>query len=157
MKLRVTLPLLALVLLLCACGEKPGGSTPYTTDNAKALLDAGAFSGQMEEVDSATALLLYGIDEADVTSCVCYMASNTSVSADEVTVLVLKSEDAATAAISACKERVASQIDSCTNYCPDQVPRLEDATILQRGNSVLLAVGDPDKLPKALKDLSLSN
>lgn len=156
MKLRTSLPFLALALLLCACG---GGQSaePYTADTATALLDAGAFSGQMEEVDSATALLLYGIDEADVSECVCYMASNTSVSADEVTVLVLKSEDAVEGAIAACKERIASQIDSCTSYCPDQVPRLEDAAILQRGNSVLLAVGDPDKLPQALKDLSLSN
>jgi len=156
MKRRIILPFLALVLLLCACG---GGQSkaPYTTEAAKSLLDAGAFSGQMEEVDRTTALLLYGIDEADVTGCVCYMASNTSVSADEVTVLVLKSEDAAAGAIAACKERIASQIDSCANYCPDQVPRLEDAAILQRGNSVLLAVGDPDKLPQALKDLSLSN
>lgn len=155
MKIRVTLPFAALVLLLCACGGGQSGSAPYTTDAAQALLDAGAFSGQMEEVDSATALLLYGIDQADVKECVCYMATNTSVSADEVTVLVLNSEEAATAAVAACKERVASQIDSCASYCPDQVPRLEDATILQRGNSVLLAVGDPDKLPQALKDLSL--
>jgi len=156
MKLRTSLPFLALALLLCACG---GGESkaPYSADTVKALLDAGAFSGQMEEVDSTTALLLYGIDEADVDDCVCYMATNTSVSADEVTVLVLKSEDAVEGAVAACKERIASQIDSCTSYCPDQVPRLEDATILTRGNSVLLAVGDPDKLPQALKDLSLSN
>lgn len=157
MKIRMSLPFLALALLLCACGggQDGAGSAPYTAADAQALLDAGAFSGQMEPVDSVTALLLYGIDEADVSGCVCYMASNTSVSADEVTVLEMKSEDAAVSALAACEERIASQIDSCTSYCPDQVPRLEDATILRRGSSVLLAVGDPDKLPQALRDLSL--
>lgn len=155
MKMRLMMPLLALVLLLSACG---GGdkAAAYTTDAAKALLDAGAFSGEMEEVDGATAAMIYGLDSATVKECVCYMASNTSVNADEVTVLVLTDENAAKAAVTACEARVASQIDSCTDYCPDQVPRLEDAVISQRGNTVLLAVGDPEKLPQALKTLGLA-
>ncbi len=153
MKLRLMMPLLALALLLSACGG--GGKAAYTTGAAKALLDAGAFSGEMEEVDGATAAMIYGLDAATVKECVCYMASNTSVNADEVTVLVLTDENAAKAAVTACEARVASQIDSCTDYCPDQVPRLEDAVISRRGNTVLLAVGDPEKLPQALKALGL--
>lgn len=156
MKKRLTALFPVLLLLLASCGGEKNDAGPlYSVSHAKALVDAGAFSGMMEEVDASTALMIYGIDEADVKECACYMASNTSVSADEVTVLELTGAEAAERAETACEDRVANQIDSCTDYCPDQVPRLEDAVISRRENTVLLAVGDPDKLPQALKDLGL--
>lgn len=155
MKKRLILPILAILLLLCACGGTGTGKDTYAVSDAKALLDAGVFSGEMEQVDSATAVMVYGIDSATVKDCACYMASNTSVNADEVTVLVLTDEAAAKDAAAACQDRVDSQIDSCTDYCPDQVPRLEDAVIDQKGNTVLLAVGDPDKLPQAIEALGV--
>lgn len=127
----------------------------YATSDVQALIDAGVFSGDMAEMDSYIAAKLYGVEEDSMVDCACYMATNTSVSADEVAVLILNSADAAKSAAEGCEKRVASQIESCTDYCPDQVPRLEKAVILQRGNSVLFAVGDPDKLPQALQDLSL--
>jgi hypothetical protein len=51
---------------------------------------------------------------------------------------------------------VEDQIESCESYCPDQVPKLEDAVILQRGYTVLLAVGDQETLPQALEKLALN-
>ena len=147
---------LALALLMTACAGGQNDSQPlYTTGDVQRLLDAGAFSGEMEALDSYAVSMLYSMDEADIAECASYMAINTSVSADEVTVLVLASEDAAAAAVEACQKRVEKQIDSYQTYCPDQVPRLEDAVILQRGNTVLFAVGDPERLPQALKDLGL--
>jgi hypothetical protein len=146
---------LALVLLLSGCASQ-SCLTTYTTSDAQALIDAGAFTGQMEEVDSYVVSLLYGIDQDTITDCASYMAINSSVSADEVTVLVLTGEDAAQAAVAACEKRVEAQIESCENYCPDQVPKLENAVILQRGYTVLLAVGDTDLLPQALEKLALN-
>lgn len=145
---------LALTLLLAACSAGPDVAG-YTTGDAERLLDAGAFSGEMEELDRYAVSMLYGIDETDISECAGYMAINASVSADEVTVLVLAGEDEAKAAVEACQKRVEKQIDSYETYCPDQVPRLKDAVILRRGNTVLFAVGDPDKLPQALEELAL--
>lgn len=156
MKRKLFLPMLALVILLTACASTVCLTT-YTVANAQDLLNAGVFSGQMEEVDVYIVSVLYGIDQDTITDCASYMAVNTSVSADEVTVLVLTDSDAAEAAVKACQKRVENQIESCRSYSPDQVPRLEDAVILQRGNTVLFAVGDPDALPQALKDLSLDS
>jgi hypothetical protein len=148
---------LALALLLTGCaGQSSDSLATYTASDAQALIDAGAFSGQMEEVDSYVVSLLYGIDEDTITECASYMAINSSVSADEVTVLVLTSEDAAQAAVAACEKRVEEQIESCASYCPDQVPKLEDAVILQRGYTVLFAVGDQEALPQALENLALN-
>lgn len=150
----ILFPVLALLLLLCACSSG-GSKAAYAVGDAQALLDAGAFDGQMEEVDSYIVSMLYGIDEGDIAECACFLAIDTSVSVDEVTVLVLTGEEAARAAEEACQKRVESQIESCSAYCPDQVPRLENAVILRRGNTVLLAVGNPEKLPRALDDLGL--
>ena len=62
------------------------------------------------------------------------------------------SEDAAIAAEEACKARVTAQIAVCESYAPAAVPRLEQALVSRRGNTVLLVVGDPDIL-STLKDL----
>ena len=152
MKQRLIWPVLALAVLLSACGAD---GKAYTTADAQALIDADAFDGEMEQVDSYTVALLYGLDENAVIDCASYIAINSSASADEVTVLVLRDEAAAKTAEEACKKRVEGQIESYQTYGPDQVPRLEEAVISRRENTVLLAVGNPDRLPQALKDLAL--
>jgi len=147
-------PLLAVLAMLTACGttaEPPA----YQAADAKALVDAGAFSGTMTEVDNEVVPLLYGVEEEAIAACSCYIASNSSVSADEVAVFVMEDAAGADVVLEACKQRIEAQIDVCKDYCPDQVPRLEDAVIRQRGSTVLLAVGAPEKLPQALKDLDL--
>lgn len=147
---------LALCAVLCACTSSGENIAAYTVNDAKALVDAGAFDGEMEEVDAFIVSMLYSIDEESITECVGYLAINTAVSADEVAVLVMADEEAAEQAEAACARRVENQIASCTSYCPDQVPRLENAVILRRGNTVLLAVGNPENLPKALEELALN-
>ena len=87
MKQRLIWPVLALAVLLSACGAD---GKAYTTADAQALIDAGAFDGEMEQVDSYTVALLYGLEENAVIDCASYIAINSSASADEVTVLVLR-------------------------------------------------------------------
>lgn len=151
---RIVYILLLLAALLCGCGGKESLAS-YTAADAQALLDAGVCSGEMEKVDAYVAAMLYGVEEEQITDCACYLALDTSVSADELSVLVLADEAAARAAEEGAHRRVESQIESCALYCPDQVPRLEGAVILRRGNTVLLAVGDGEKLSRALEELGL--
>lgn len=101
-------------------------------------------------------MLLYGLDPETVGEAVCYMAIDTSVSADELAVLVLESESAAEKAQAACEKRIEKQIESCRDYCPAAVPNLEDAVVLRRGSTVLLAVGEGQALAAALEELGLS-
>ena len=149
---RTVTALLLLALLLCGCsgGQKEAA---YTVDQADAILNSGAFEGSdMARVDGAVAALVYGIDAATLTDSVCYMAANTSVSADELAILVCQDEDAASAAVEALQARVKSQIAVCQAYAPAAVGRLEKAIVRQRGATVLYAVGDPDVL-SGLKDI----
>lgn len=143
MKKRIFALILAL-LCLCGCGHTQSPSA-YDLSFADVLMDTGAFEGsEMAQVDLELAAILYGIDPATIEDGVFYMAVNTSVSADELLLLVLKNEAAAEAAYEACKARVESQIEVCKSYTPAAVPRLEGARLGKLGNTVLLAVGDPN-------------
>ncbi len=148
---RMTAAILLLALLMTSCGKE--ARRPYATADAQALLDAGAFNGEMERVEGAFVTLVYGIDQESLTDYVSYQAMDTAVSADEVTVLILADEEAAKAAEAACRKRVESQIENCRSYAPAALPDLEAAVIDRVGNTVLLAVGDPERLPEAVKGL----
>ena len=152
--------LLAALLLLCGCGAPAVQSAPpsapsaeptplplWTTAAAEELLASDAFAGsEMAPLDMEIAALLLGLEEDSITEGVYWMAANTSASADELLILVLTDEGAAEAALSACEARRDGQIKVCRDYCPAAVPRLEDAVISRRGNTLLYAVGDPDVL-----------
>ena len=153
MKRQVMAALLAVLLLLSGCGKK-SEKTAYTAQDVTALMDAGAFSGDMEQVDGAVAAALFGLDSNTVVEITCYMATNSAVSADEVAVFVLTDEAAAKAASSACQAHVDSRTESSSQYCPDQVPKLEAAVIRRLGSTVLLAVGDTEVLSTAVDELT---
>lgn len=143
MKKKILLIALAL-LLLCGCGSASSPSA-YPLTFADKLMDTGAFEGSdMAPVDLEVAAILLDIDPDTIVDGVSYMAVNTSVSADELLILILKDENSAIAAEAACRARVEAQIKVCESYAPAAVPRLEGARIGRLGNSVLLAVGDPE-------------
>lgn len=147
---RIVTAALAL-LLLCSCGGS-GVQTPYDASFADALMESAAFEGsEMAPIDEFVLSILYGLDEATITECVGYMAVNTSVSADELAVLVLTDENAAITAEEACRARIAAQITVCESYAPAAVPRLEQAVVSRRGNTVLLAVGDAEVIASVLE------
>ena len=109
MLMRLIPAALTLCLALTACGGDSGGSQtagafdPAAT--AQALLDSGAFSDALEEVDVSVAATLYGVDEADITDGKVYMSL--SAGAEEIAVLVMANETSAAAAMDGLEKRVA--------------------------------------------------
>lgn len=154
MKRNILLIALAL-LLLCSCGKNDAPPL-HSTAQADTLLSSGAFEGsEMAPINSYVVSLLYGIDESTIKECVGYMAVNTSVSADELAIFVLTDPDAAIAVEEACKARIASQIAVCESYAPAAVPRLEQALVSRRGNTVLLVVGDREIIDAVMKEKNI--
>ena len=142
--------LAALVLVAAVLLVSCGAARPYETGDARALVEAGVFNGEMAELESSVIARLYGISDEDLADCAGYQAVNTAVSADEVTVLVLTSEEAAEDAEELCRKRLESLEENCRSYCPDALPSVEAAVLDRVGTTVLFAVGDPDRLPDAV-------
>lgn len=157
MLLRLIPAALTLCLTLSACGGDSGGSQTagaFDPDAAaQALLDSGAFTETLEEVDADVATMLYGVDAADITDCAVY--TSLSAGAEEIAVLVMADETAASAAMDGLEKRVADQKAALESYQPDEVAKLDNAILEQRGSSVLLAVcADADAARAAIDGLS---
>ena len=127
----------AMTLVLCACG---GGATePFDpASTASALLDSGAFSENLEQLDQDVACMLYGIDESTVTGSAVY--GSTGATAEEIAVFTLTDETAAQAAKTALETRVSDQKTALESYLPAEIVKLDAAIIEQRGSSVLMVV-----------------
>ena len=144
-RIRFVLASLLLVSLLCACGgqaaKEPAPFAPAA--DAQTLLETeGVFAGDLVEVDQATACSLYGIDEDTVESCKVYMG-NTGVSLEELAIFALKDEAGAESALKALGYRLEDQAEAAAGYADylkDELPKLEGARTVRRGNTVLLIV-----------------
>lgn len=145
--------LLAVSLVGCSATSKEKKSNPFAVDDAQVLLDSGVFNGDMWQIDLDTVAMLYDIDRDSIQDGVSYLATNSSVSADELTILILTDENAAQTAETACEKRLDNQLKTYQDYAPVAIPRLEGGVIRRVGNTVLLAVGDPSQLPGVVDQL----
>lgn len=131
------------VLALAGCGQK--GETAYSTDLVERIAQAGAFSEELEELDAQTAFALYklgdyGLAEENLTDCA--VLRSAGATCEEGAVLVLSDQDKAAQAEQAVKAYVDGQIAANESYRPAEIPKLEQALVEQRGNSVLLVVAN---------------
>jgi hypothetical protein len=147
------LPLaLSLLLLLSACGD---GETaePYDLQATQALVDAGAFSVPLEELDAALLYDFegYGIDASKLTGSKALSASGYT---EQASVTLWKTADDAKAAVEAFGVYLQDMKDTYKSYAPLEVEKLDNAIVSQRGTSVLLVVpADADAAKEVLSRL----
>ena len=145
----------ALCLLLGACSSPAeSGTTALDPETAtQAVLDSGAFSVELTELDAALLYDFsgYGLDSSTLTASKAYSASGF---AEQVSVTVWKDEAAAQAAVDMFKTYLEDMAATYKDYAPAEVPKLENAVLEQRGTSVLLAVAnDADAVKTAVAGL----
>ena len=145
----------ALCLLLGACSSPAESETtaldPETA--TQAVLDSGAFSVELTELDAAMLYDFsgYGLDDSTLTASKAYSASGF---AEQVSVTVWKDEASAQAAVDMFKTYLEDMAATYKDYAPAEVPKLENAVLEQRGTSVLLAVAnDADAVKTAVEGL----
>ena len=132
------LSLTLMLLLLTACGGKTADSY-YDLQATQALVDAGAFSVELEALDADLLYDFsgYGMDAAKLTDSKALTASGY---AEQVSVTLWKSEADAKAAAASFEEYLQDMKDTYKSYAPLEVDKLEHAILRQKGNSVLLIV-----------------
>ena len=143
----------ALCLLLGACSAPAdSGSAAFDPGAAtQAVLDSGAFSVELTELDAALLYDFsgYGLDSSTLTASKAYSASGF---AEQVSVTVWKDEAAAQAAVDMFKTYLEDMAATYKDYAPAEVPKLENAVLEQRGSSVLLAVANDAGAAKTAVD-----
>ncbi len=143
----------ALCLLLGACSAPAdSGSAAFDPEAAtQAVLDSGAFSVELTELDAALLYDFsgYGLDSSTLTASKAYSASGF---AEQVSVTVWKDEAAAQAAVDMFKTYLEDMAATYKDYAPAEVPKLENAVLELRGSSVLLAVANDAGAAKTAVD-----
>ncbi len=140
---KVICGMLAAFLLLVgtACEKQVEQEVPFQADvTTRTLLDSGAFSEPLEELELDIALMMFWLN-GDVTE---YEGSkvycSTGATAELVAVIQIADVSKVSEVEQALKAWVDSQIEAEMDYRPTEVPKLMNATLVTRGNTVLLAV-----------------
>lgn len=150
---------LALLLGLSACAKGGDNDAPplYGTYHVAALVEAGAFSEELEELDGDTAFMLYKLADYDLERedlKDCAVQRSAGATCEEAAVLVFTSADKAKTAKGALEDYVQGQIEANTDYRPAEIPKLEEALVDVRGETLLLAVAnDRDAVDQTLNSI----
>lgn len=134
-----------LAAALTACGGQQAGQDAWTVEQGQAILESGAFSEELEELDLDTAFLLYklgdaGLSRENLTDGMCRRSAGATC--EELAVLLFDDETAAGSAAQALQTYLEGQIASNTDYRPAEIPKLEGAWVEQRGSTLLLVVAN---------------
>ena len=144
---RVICSLLALLLVcgLAACGGTNDAPPLYAAYHVEKMVEAGAFSETLEELDGDTAFMLYKLADYDLERedlKDCAVQRSAGATCEEAAVLVFTSADKAKTAKGALEDYVQGQIEANTDYRPAEIPKLEEALVDVRGETLLLAVAN---------------
>lgn len=153
MKKTVCFLMAALMLLVgTACEKEPEKEPSFpAAETTQTLLDSGAYSETLEELDLDIAVMLFWLS-GDVSQ---YEGSkvyySTGATSEMAAVISVSDESLVPEVEEALKAWVESQIEAEKDYRPAEVPKLENAIIEARGNSVLLTVAaDWEKAKEAI-------
>lgn len=107
------------------------------------MLSSEVFSEPLEALDADIAWMLYGLENAglsyaNVTGLSAYRSSGATC--EEAAVFHFADEAASQTAFHALSDYLAAQIQANRDYRPAELPKLEQAVLECRGNTVLLVV-----------------
>lgn len=133
-KLMPIMMTLFLIVSLCACGNKQ--TKDVTVDGlCSEILEKVTFDETPQKVDESVALTYYNLDADTAGEFRVYMTSGGFV--DEVSVWKTSSVEVVRQKIN---DRIAEQKSSFENYRPEQLPKLDNAIVIQSGDYVVCCI-----------------
>jgi hypothetical protein len=152
MKRTITLllSLLLIASLMVACGKKPLKALPAPDALAASLLDGGVFSDELEPADADIGAFLYGLTDAEGAEMFFWLSSGAT--AEEIS--IFRCENAAVLEVvrAAVDVRLDFQKSTYQDYAPGEVPKLENAQVRVRDNTLLVCVSADAQKAAALLD-----
>lgn len=104
----------------------------------------------VSQVDNAMAAATYGIDAEKVQDCKVFLSSGATAS--EIAVFAMKDEEGVNELLELINQRIEERKTSFADYAPDEVPKLENAVLLNKDNYVVFAVvADPQAAEDVIK------
>ena len=104
----------------------------------------------ISQVDTAMAVATYGIDAEKVQDCKVFLSSGATAS--EIAVFAMKDEEGVNELLELMNDRLEERKASFADYAPDEVPKLENAVLLNKDNYVVFAVvADPQAAEDVIK------
>jgi len=135
------------------CGSKESGTDPFPADLTITLAEGNCFSEPLEELSGDVAYQLYhledyGVAREDLTAYTALRSSGSTC--EEVAELTFSSGEMAELGQQALENYLQTQIDANQNYRPAEIPKLEGAFLLCRGNVLVLVVANDISAAQAI-------
>lgn len=119
----------------------------YTSGSSKSFNDvrqsveAALDTESLTEQEASVFKRNFGLNAADYTG-VMYYSTGANISAEEILLIKVRSEDQIQEVTNAIDERVESRINDFEGYAPDEVKLLEDARQSVRGTYIFFAASE---------------
>ncbi len=135
------------VMGLAACGGKKGDFDVNALGND--LSTKITYADSLGQMDIDTASMFLNLSDVNVVKAAIYEGSGGT--AEEIVVLECASDTDAQKAEQVLKDRVSEQIESFTDYVPEELTKLNAAVIKVSGKYAVLSVSDtPDEARKLI-------
>lgn len=144
---RILAALLAVLLLCTACSAADNAQIDVNK-LAASLLEGVAFGETLTQLDTDAVERVYRIDPSLVTAASMYIGSGATV--DEVSVFEAVDESAAEQIEKALQQRLATEEEDYADYKPEEVPKLQNATLERSGKYVALCITSDSETAKSL-------
>lgn len=116
------------------------------------IIDKIKFKDKLSKLSDAILISNYSISTDDVLSASLYMGGGST--AEEIAVFELKSSKDTDKMVDIIRKRVEKKKDDFRNYIPGEMPKLNNPTIVVKGNVVILVIADSadkDTVVKCIK------
>lgn len=137
-----------MMLTFFGCGKE---TKTYDADAVADALNAELEFGEMLEKSTADAAYsVYGINPALCSKAAIYMGSGAT--ADEIAVFNCIDEAAFEAVYDAVEERLDYLHEGYSSYGPQEIPKIEAASIIKKGNAVIFCICENPENAEAVAD-----
>ena len=135
-------------LALAACGNGDQALSLDVQSAAEQIAEQGSFDEPLEKIDGDIALKIYQLEPDAVTGSAVY--TGTAAVVDEVSVWEARDTASVKTVEQAVRARLESQKESYASYRPEEVPKLDAAVVVSKGNYVALCVSKDSEKAKTL-------